>query len=166
MLHSPRHCTVFIINDTIALHYTKFNRLLTFHLHSVSFPCRKMVIVRMVKENGWKQYKRIKTSRMSEGTKKRRTERAGALAKRFSNKRSVEKCVWQDEKDFTLEVPLNHQNSRAYGKNRKGDISDDRLFHNTNRQSKKVMVSACIRWYGATKSFFVNNKGLKVNAKR
>ena len=28
------------------------------------------------------------------------------------------------------------------------------------------MVSACIMWYGATKSFFVNNKGLKVNAKR
>ena len=92
-------------------------------------------IVRMVKNNGWKQYKWIKTSRMSEGTKKRRTERAGALAERFSNKMSVEKCVWQDEKDFTLEVPLNHQNSRVYGKNRKGDISDDRLFH--NRQSKK-----------------------------
>ena len=83
---------------------------------------------------------------MSEGTKMRRTERAGALAERFSNKRSVEKCVWQDEKDFTLEVPLNHQNSRVYGKNRKGDISDDRLFHNTNRQSKKVMVSTCITW--------------------
>ena len=28
------------------------------------------------------------------------------------------------------------------------------------------MVSACITWYGATKSFFVNNKGLEVNAKR
>ena len=222
------------MNDTIALRYTKFNRLLTFHLQSVSFPCRKMgfsddhkavikngyiekgwpayrickehttkkwckgsvqrlinqfkenstmkrrpgsgrprsaitpeneeiveqlicsqeespkthmspreierhtgikrsSIVRMVKKNGWKQYKRIKTPRMSKGTKKQRTERAGALADRFSNKRSVEKCVWQDEKDFTLEVPLNHQNSRVYGKNRKGDISDHRLFQNTNR---------------------------------
>ena len=218
--------TVFIMNDTIALPYTKFNRLLTFHLQSVSFPCRKMdfsdddkavikndyvekgwsayrickkhptkkwykgsvqrlinqfkengtmkrrsgsrrpryeitseneeiveqlicsqdestgthmspremerhtgvkrsSIVRMVKKNGWKQYKRIKTPRMSKGTKKRRTERAGALAERFSNKRSVEKCVWQDEKDFTLEVPLNHQNTRVYGKNQKGDITDD-----------------------------------------
>ena len=214
------------MNDTIALRYTKFIQLLTFHLQSVSFPCRKMVfsdddkavikndyvekgwsayrickehptkkwykgsvqrlinqfkengtmkrrpgsgrprsaitpeneeivkqlicsqeespgthmsprkierhtgikrssIIRMVKKNGWKQYKHIKTLQMSEGTKKQRTERAGALAERFSNKRSVEKCVWQDEKDFTLEVPLNHQNSRVYGKNRKGDISDD-----------------------------------------
>ena len=103
---------------------------------------------------------------MSEGTKKRRTERAGTLAERFSNKMSVEKCVWQDEKYFTLEGPLNHQNSRVYGKNRKGDISDNRLFHNTNRQSKKVMVSTYITWHGATNTFFVNNKGLIVNAKR
>ena len=73
-------------------------------------------------------------------------ERAGALAKCFSNKRSVEKCFWQDEKDFTLEIPLNLQNSRLYGQNRKGVISDDRLFHDTNRQSKKVMVSSCITW--------------------
>ena len=28
------------------------------------------------------------------------------------------------------------------------------------------MVSACITWYGATNPFLVNNKGLKVNAKR
>ena len=125
---------------------------------------KKSSIARMVKKNGWKQYKRIKTPRMSEGIKKRRKKRVGALAERFSNKRSVKKCVWQDEKVFTLEVPLNHQNSRVYDKNRKGDISDDRLFHNTNRQSKKVMVSTCITWYGATKPFFVNNKGLKVNA--
>ena len=27
------------------------------------------------------------------------------------------------------------------------------------------MVSACVTWYGATKSFFVNDKGLKVNSK-
>ena len=122
--------------------------------------------IKMVKKNSWKQFKWIKTPRMSEGTKKQRTERAGALAERFSNKTSVEKCVWQDEKDFTLEVPLNHQNSRVYGKNQKGDISDDRFFHSTNRQSKKVMVSTCITRYGATKPFFINNKGLKVNAKR
>ena len=73
----------------------------------------------------------------------------------------------QWRKGFPIKgVYRNHQNSRVYGKNRKGDISDDRLFHNTNRQFKKVMLSACITWYGATNSFFVNNKSLKVNAKR
>ena len=90
----------------------------------------------MVKRNGWKQYKRIKTPRMSEGTKQRRTERAGALAERFSHKRSIEKIFFQDEKDFTLDVPINHQNSRVYSKaGKEGDISAKRLFHKKNRQS-------------------------------
>ena len=31
------------MNYTTALRYAKFNQLLTFHLQSVSFPCRKMV---------------------------------------------------------------------------------------------------------------------------
>ena len=75
---------------------------------------KRTSVRRMVKRNGWKQYKRIKTPRVSEGTKKRRTERSGALAERFSHKRSVEKCVFQDEKDFTLDVPINLQNSRVY----------------------------------------------------
>ena len=36
---------------------------------------KRLSIVRMVKNNGWKQYEWIKTPQMSEGTKKRRTER-------------------------------------------------------------------------------------------
>jgi len=49
-------------------------------------------------------------------------------------------------------------------KTKKADISNKPLFHNTNWQSKNVIVSACITWYGAKKPFFINNKGL--NAKR
>ena len=53
------------MNDTIALRYTKFNRLLTFHLQSVSFPCRKMVFCdddkAVIKndyvEKGWSAYR-------------------------------------------------------------------------------------------------------------
>ena len=70
---------------------------------------KRSSVRRMVKRNGWKQFKRIKTPRMSEGTKKRRTERSDALAERFSHRRNVEKCVFQDERDFTLEVPTNHE---------------------------------------------------------
>ena len=69
----------------------------------------------------------------------------------------VEKTVWQDEKDFTLEVPVNLQNDRAYGKGRKLDIPDKSLISSTNKQSKKVMVSASILWYAVTKPFFVNS---------
>eukprot|EP00111_Clytia_hemisphaerica_P015309 TCONS_00045177-protein len=127
---------------------------------------KRSSVRRTVKRNGWKQYKRIKTPRVTEGTKKRRTERSGALAERFSHKRSVEKCVFQDEKDFTLDVLINSQNSRVYSQGKKADVPDKRLYHEKNRQSKKVMVSACVTWHGATKPFFVTNNNVKVNAKR
>ena len=42
---------------------------------------------------------------MRKATRQRRKERAKALAERFgSNKGKIEKYVWQDEKDFGLEV--------------------------------------------------------------
>ena len=47
----------------------------------------------MVKRRGLKQLKRVKTPRMSSATQQRRTERAGALAQKFSAKRSIERCV-------------------------------------------------------------------------
>ena len=123
-------------------------------------------VKRMVNNRGWKQFRRVKTPQMSTTAKERRTERAGDLAKRFAHKRSIERCVWQDEKDFSLQVPLNPQNSRVYGTSQKKDIQPNRLFQHSNKQSIKVMVSACVTWNGATKPCFVNEKGLKVNATR
>ena len=41
---------------------------------------------RMVKRRDLKQFKRVKTPRMSSTTQQRRTERAGALAEKFSKK--------------------------------------------------------------------------------
>ena len=93
---------------------------------------------------------------MNEATQERRTERTGALMERFKHKRSIERCVWQDEKDFTVQIPLNPQNSRVYGTNKKEDIKPNRLFHHSNKQSVKIMVSACLTWKGATKPFFDN----------
>ena len=67
---------------------------------------------RVVKKKGLRQFKRLNTPRMSEGTKERRSERAGTLAERFrKDSRIVERLVLQDEKDFTLETPLSPQNS-------------------------------------------------------
>ena len=77
---------------------------------------------------------------MSSSTKERRTTRAGVLAERFGKNRMVEKCVFQVEKDFTLDIPINPQNSRVYGSQSKSDIEADRLFHIQNRQSQKIMV--------------------------
>ena len=80
--------------------------------------------------------------KISSGTKEWRTKRAGALAGRFRKSRSVEKWVGQHS-----------QNSRVYGFENKHNIQDSLLFHHTNKQSKKVMVSACVTWKGASKPF-------------
>ena len=75
----------------------------------------------------------------------------------------IEKTVWQDEKDFTFEVPVNLQNDRVCGKGKKSDIPDENLLSSTNKMFEKVMVSAAILWYDVNKHFFVNNSGIKVN---
>ena len=91
---------------------------------------------------------------MSEETRNRRENRIGSLRERFeSNIRMIEKTVWQDEKDFTLEVPLNLQNDCVYGKGKKSDIPYENLLSSTNKISKRVRVSAAISWYGVTKLF-------------
>ena len=59
---------------------------------------------------------------MSSATQQRRTEGAGALAEKFSKKRSIERCVWQDEKDFTVDVPFNAHNNHVYGMDKKDKI--------------------------------------------
>ena len=47
----------------------------------------------------------------------RRYDRTIALAEKFEhNTCMTEKSVRQDEKDFTLDVPVNLQNNRVYGK--------------------------------------------------
>ena len=75
----------------------------------------------------------------------------------------IKKTVWPDEKDCTFDVPVNLQNDRVYGKEKKTDIPDENLSASTNKMSRKLMVSAAISWYGATKPFFVNENGIKVN---
>ena len=112
-----------------------------------------------------KGIKAVQTFKDNYGTQERRAKRAGALADRFSKCRSVEKSVWKDEKNFTLEVSLNSQNSRVYGFKNKDNIENNRLLYHTNRQSKKGMVSAYVVWKGATKQFFVNDKVLKISSK-
>ena len=82
---------------------------------------------------------------MSEGTRNRRETRAAWLRERFEmNVRTIEETVWQYEKGPTLEAPVNLQNDRVYGKEKKSDILDENLLNSTNKMSKKVMVSTAI----------------------
>ena len=51
---------------------------------------------------------------MNAGTRKRRVDRVLALADRYeTNARMIAKTVWQDEKDFPLQVHVNTQNDRV-----------------------------------------------------
>ena len=97
----------------------------------------------------------MKTPHINNGIRDQRTIRSGNLAEHFDrNSRLVEKCAYQDEKDFMLEVPTNIQNKNVYFKGKKDQVPDENLFHQKNKQSIKVMVSACLTWNGATKPFF------------
>ena len=87
------------------------------------------------------------------GCRNRRYSRAIALAEKVQpNTHMIEKTVWQGEKDFTLDVPVNLY-GRVYGKGKKSDVPDENLFASTNKISKKVKVSDAISWYGTTKPF-------------
>ena len=62
---------------------------------------------------------------MSNGCRKRRYLRAIKLAEKFERNTSmVEKTCGQDEKDFTLDVPVNLQNDRVYGKEKQYDVPE------------------------------------------
>ena len=67
-----------------------------------------------------------------------------------------EETSFQDEKDFTQQIPLNKQNNRCYTKVKKSEIPPDSLYHPGNKQSLKLMMSCCASWNGITKPFFLD----------
>jgi hypothetical protein len=64
------------------------------------------------------------------------------LNERYSAE-SVKRIIFMDEKDFTYEIARNRQNDRVHG-TQKMEIPPARLYHETSRFTKKVMVSAVI----------------------
>ena len=74
----------------------------------------------------------------------------------------VKSIIFIDEKDFTLEVARNRQTDRVYGK-RKRDIAPNRLYHETSRFTKNVMISAGFSWKGKTRIHFIDTERTKVN---
>ena len=118
----------------------------------------------MIKRRNFGQFKRAKTPEINDGCHNRRYACAIALAEKFErNTCMIEKTVWQDQKDLTLDVPVNLQKYRVYRKGKNYDIPGENLFASTNKMSIKVLVSATISWYGATKPFFVNENSVKAN---
>ena len=91
-----------------------------------------------------------------------RKTRCRLLLNRFTAEK-VKNIIFSDEKDFTLEVARNRQNDRVYGK-RKRDIAPNRLYHETSRFTKNVMVSAGVSWKGKTRIHFIDTECTKVNS--
>ena len=116
------------------------------------------------KELGIKTYTRITTPRLTADGRARRTERCRALLRRF-NDNDVERIVFYDEKDFTLERPINRRNNRVCSVGgRKRDISPERLFHEKNKFSKKVMVCAAASSAGVSRAVVIDPSKVKVNS--
>ena len=67
------------------------------------------------------------------------------------------------KKNLPLTFLLTNKMIGYIEKEKKSDDPDENLLASTNKMSRKVMVSAAISWYGATKPFFVNENGIKVN---
>ena len=122
-------------------------------------------VQRMVKRSKTNQFKRVSTPQMDDACRTRRVDRASGLALKFGNNpRMIERAVFQDESNFSLQIPTNRQNNRVYFRGKKCDVPLENLYHESNSNTKKIMVSAALTWHGVTKPFFVNADGIKVNA--
>ena len=73
----------------------------------------KSSVHHLVKKKNLHCYKRLETPQMNSACHKRRAKRAGKLLQCFSI-HSLPRLVFQDEKDFSLQVPTNRQNNRVY----------------------------------------------------
>ena len=113
----------------------------------------------MVKRKGFCPYERLTTPHMTNGCKQKQVERSALLAKRFFEG-SLRRLVFQDEKDFPLQIPTNRQNSWVYFSGSKNDINPNR-----NKFTKKVLVSDVISWNGVWKPCFVGGSNLKYNSR-
>ena len=104
---------------------------------------------------------------MNDGCRNRRYAHAIAWTEKFErNTRMIEKTVWYDEEDFTLDVHVNLQNVNLTGymkKGKKSNVPDENLFASTNKMWRKVMFPDAISWYSAKKLLFVNENGIEVN---
>ena len=83
---------------------------------------------RMVKKRKNNQFKRLEAPKLDDNGRKRRTDRVKSLSEKFDNPRRIERAVFQDEKDFPLNTPMNRQNNRVYYKGKKGDVPSKNLY--------------------------------------
>ena len=99
---------------------------------------------------------------MNSASHKRRTEPVGKLLQHFSI-HSLPWLMFQDEIEFSFQVPTNRPNNRVYFNGPKKDVQLEHFYSAGNKFSKKVMVSAVIPWKGVSQSFFIGVNGINMN---
>ena len=117
---------------------------------------------RMTRAANLKSFKRIRVSRRDQNVRQKRKTRSKNLNDRYSVAK-VKKMIFTDEKDFPYEIARNRQNDRVFGAKKK-NIPCSRLYHETSRFTKKVMVSAGVSWNGKTAIHFIDTNKTKVNS--
>ena len=71
--------------------------------------------------------------------------------------------MFQDERDFSLQVPTNCQNNQVYFNGPKKYVQLGHLYSKGNKFSKKALVSAVITWKGVSQPFLIGGNGIKLN---
>ena len=123
----------------------------------------QQTVSNVLRKYGLKCYKRYVSNHVSFGARERRLERCKKLLRNF-NDADMEKMVFQDEADLTLQIPINRQNNRFYSLSKKNEVHPSRLYHATSTFSKKIMVSAAVSVSGKSELFFIDPQKTKVNA--
>lgn len=119
---------------------------------------------RMKKLMDIRTFTRITTPRMTAGAKQRRSERADFLYASLTAE-DIPRIVFYDEKDLTLERPINRQTDRVCGVGvNKRDVSPERLFHETSRFSRKVMVCGAVSMRGKSTLVVIDPQKVKVDS--
>lgn len=111
-------------------------------------------------------FRRIITPRITPAARTRRGERAAGLLEKITEDH-LPSLVFYDEKDLTLDPPLNKATNRVCGSSGpKRTVSPERLYHNKNRMSRKIMVCGAVSYRGKSEVIIVDPQDVKMDSSR
>jgi len=108
-------------------------------------------------------FKKRRAQELTEANKIKRLVCAKQLLRKYPE-HAVSFIWFTDEKQFTVQPPVNLQNDRVYAElgSRKRQVSAERLLRTRSTFSKSVMVSVAVSILGTTELIFIE-PGVKIN---
>lgn len=124
----------------------------------------RMSVNRIKKLLDIRTFRRIITPRITPAARTRRGDRAEQLHQRIQDQ-DLERLVFYDEKDLTLDPPLNKMTNRVCGiHGSKRTVSPERLYHSKNRMSRKIMICGAISYRGKSDLIIVDPQKIKLDS--